>query len=104
MKRGDAYRAAVEEARIRRGLFLDSLSQTRARIAPGRLGDDLKGAIVQKVQDAGTGVVNAVRDRPWATAAGATAFVAYLARRPIGSLLHRLYVRARTGEWENDNG
>lgn len=104
MNKRETYRAASRHAQEQRQRFLDSLSVTKERITPARLTQDVKDGIANKAGGIVTGAVTKVRENPWASGAAAAALIGYLARRPIGSLLHRLYVRARTGQWETDDG
>lgn len=104
MSRRQSYLAAIAQAEYRRTRLRQSLAATKERARPGRLMDDAKGAIAHKAHDIATGVMAKAQERPWAAAAAGTALVAYLARRPIGSFLRRLFVRDKTGQRETDNG
>lgn len=104
MTRRQSYIAATLLAEEKRRAFLNSLNATKARVQPGRLAQDAKGVIVRKIHGAVTGAIDTAKQRPWATGAASAALIAYLARRPIGSFLRRVYVRARTGQWETQDG
>ena len=104
MSARDDYRSATARAAEQRRLFMVSASATKSRIMPGRLAQDMRSAIKTKVGNAAANATDHVRDRPLAFGAAGAALVLYLARRPIGSLLRRLYVRMRTGQWETDDG
>jgi hypothetical protein len=107
----ETYAQACIRARAARARLHDSLSATGARITPARLKADLRDKTVQGVVEAGRNVQAAVRSRPLAASAAGIAFIAYLARRPLGTLFHRLFVRIRDrredrhlSESETDNG
>jgi hypothetical protein len=100
MSAADRYRAAIVDAQEKKARFLDSAAAAKARVSPARLKQDVKTAIGNKASNAVAGV----RQRPWAFGAAGAALVLYMARRPIGSLLRKLYVRARTGQWETQDG
>ncbi|MBB3980979.1 hypothetical protein GGR44_000610 [Sphingobium fontiphilum] len=104
MNRQESYRAACARAIAARTRLNDSVAVARVRLTPARLKRDARDQAVQTVTDAGHRAVRSVRAHPVATAAAATAFIAYLARRPLAALFGRLHVRWKTRNSENDHG
>lgn len=97
MSRKEKFQAASDLVEARRSLFLANLKAARARLSPARLKADARDRVVHGLVDAGHNVRRTVQERPVATTAAALALGAYLARRPLAALFHRLYVRLRNG-------
>ena len=103
------YQDACARASVARTQLKNSLSVAKMRIMPDRLKADVRNKIVQSAVGAGQSIQTAVKERPVAASATGIAFIAYLARRPLRTLFHRLFVRVRNGQdnrrnSENDNG
>lgn len=90
-----AYREAAARAEERKAAFLSSAQVAKARVAPARLKEDVKGKARDTLSRGTASAKAKVQERPIAAAAAAGALALYVLRRPLGTLLHRLYVRAR---------
>ncbi len=108
MSKAEDYQTVSEEARLKRSAFVASAAAAKARIAPARLRADLYENMAQSLSDTSAKAKATMRERPFATAAAATALIAFFARRPIGALFQRLYVRVKdrrnARKSETDNG
>jgi hypothetical protein len=71
--------------------FNDTLGMIERRLSPEGVADDVGRALQSKMSDLGKKGVEVVRDRPIATAAGASALIAVLAGRPLWKAAKRLF-------------
>jgi DNA-binding IclR family transcriptional regulator len=102
-----SYREAVARAEIAKAQLRKSAQDTKERVSPARLKQDVKDKISGAAKRGVTRVSDKARQNPVAVGAAGTAFILFLARRPLTALFKRLYVRftnARSHELENDNG
>lgn len=109
MSDNSSYQAACARALAARAQLRSSFCATKARVTPARLKAGVRSKAVQSVVDTGHSIQAAVQKRPVAASAAGIALIAYLARRPLGTLFHRLFVRLRDGREdrrnsETDNG
>ncbi|MFZ2996737.1 hypothetical protein [Sphingobium sp.] len=88
-----SYHAACLRAEEARNRLLATSQEARARIAPARLKKDAVGKVKGAFRDSINSASAKVQERPVAAGAAATAFLLFLARRPLTALLKRLYVR-----------
>lgn len=103
------YQDACARASAARAQLKNSLGVARMRIMPDRLKADVRDKIVQSAVDAGQSVQTTVKKHPVAASATGIALIAYLARRPLRTFFHRLFVRSRDEQdnrstSETDNG
>lgn len=104
MSKQTDYRAATAHAEAAKARFMATLGEARQRIAPARLKSDARQKAAGLAIDAGQAARAGIRQRPVAIGAAAGALLLWLARRPIGTLFHRLYVRFKTRNSETDDG
>ncbi|MDX3899440.1 MAG: hypothetical protein QHC40_02840 [Sphingobium sp.] len=97
-----AYRAACERARARRAALTDSAHAAAARIAPARLREDLREKVVQGAHNTVHKLQAGARKRPVAAGAAGIALIAWFARRPLWTLLRRLFVDESDEELRDD--
>lgn len=93
MNGAERYRQAVVRAEQKKVEFLSSASAAKARIAPGRLKQDIKDKAANGVANGRAYVVAKVKQEPVAVGATAAALLIYLFRSPISALFKRTYVR-----------
>lgn len=98
------YLAACTRAEAKKAQARQSLGNAKARVAPRRLVQDAKDAAIGRAKSAGDQVKAGACAHPYATSAAAAAFVAYLARRPLTTLIKRMYVRASDSIKETYHG
>ena len=98
-----AYRAAIAHADAQRARLKESAQAAKARVAPARLKQDAKDKVSATALDGVAYVGAKVQQRPIAVAAAAGGLGLFLARRPIGALLCRLYVRFRDRDIDPQN-
>ncbi|MGE4323252.1 MAG: hypothetical protein AB7E60_09515 [Sphingobium sp.] len=103
MNRKAAYRLAVTEAEEAKARFLATLGEAKQRMAPARLKSDAKQKAAELVLDTGRKAAAGIKQRPIASGAAAGALIICLARRPIGTLFRRLYVRFKTRNSETND-
>lgn len=100
MSREAAYREAIQQAEEKKAQFLLSAGAAKARVAPARLKQDAKDKVVSVAMDGAA----KVGQHPVAAGAGLTAFLLYLARRPLAALFRRLHIRFKNRNPENEDG
>ena len=93
MSQTEKYQQAAIDAEQRKARFLSSLSAAKARIAPGRLKQDLKEKAARGITNGRTYVSTKVHEQPIAGGATGAALLIYLFRNPISALFKRTYVR-----------
>ncbi|WP_375195517.1 hypothetical protein [Sphingobium sp.] len=93
MSREEAFRAASTRAEERKSAFLSSAQAAKARVAPTRLKQDIRGKATETLLDGTAYAAAKIQQRPTATAAAVAALGIYLMRRPLGALFRRMYVR-----------
>lgn len=103
------YHDACSHASAARAQLKNSLGVAKMRIMPDRLKADVRNKIVQSAVDASQSIRTTVKKHPVAASATGIALIAYLARRPLRTLFHRLFVRSRDEQdnrsnSETDNG
>ncbi len=96
MKGEAAYRAAVVDAEMKRARMMASLQDSKDRIRPGRLKQDVTQKATSALIEGTAQAAAKARARPIAVGAAILAFILYLARRPLAALGGRLYVRIKT--------
>jgi hypothetical protein len=107
MKKAIAYAQACARADAARTRMLASAEDAKARVAPARLKQDATSAFTGAVLGGIAKGAAQAQQRPIAIGAAATAFILYLARRPLAALFGRLYVRVKDAQQtisETDNG
>ncbi len=107
MKKAIAYAEACVRAETARARMLASAEDAKARIAPARLKQDATSAVTGAVLSGVAKGAAQAQQRPIAIGAAATAFILYLARRPLAALFGRLYVRVKDAQQqisETDDG
>ncbi|WP_323810119.1 hypothetical protein [Sphingobium baderi] len=104
MNREAAYRQAVAQAEEKKAQFLLSAQAAKARVAPARLKQDAKDKVISLATGGAAHAAAKVQENPVAAGAGLTAFLLYLARRPLAALFHRLHVRWKNPNPENEDG
>lgn len=97
-----AYRAACERARERRAALTDSAHAVKARVAPARLRADLREKVVQGAHNMVHTVQVGARKRPVAAGAAGIALIAWFGRRPLWTLLRRLFVEEGDEDLRDD--
>lgn len=103
MSENSSYQDACIRALAARAQLKKSFGATKARITPARLRADVRRKTVQSVVDTGHAIQAAVQKRPVAASAAGIALIAYLTRRPLGTLFHRLFVRLRDRREDRPN-
>lgn len=108
----EQYRQASAQAERRKAELLSSAAAVKARIAPGRLKQDVRQKAAESLAEGGAYIAAKVTQRPVAVGAAAGALLLYVFRRPLSALFGRIYVRLtdrpplkhRTETSETDDG
>ena len=93
MNGAERYRQAVDRAEQKKVEFFSSAAAAKARIAPGRLKQDIKDKAANGISNSRAYITAKVKQEPVAVGATATALLIYLFRKPISALFKRTYVR-----------
>lgn len=91
--------AADGEAHVRRAAFLAALTETKERLAPASLKKEASDAALDAALRGVADAKAIAREHPGKLMAFAALVGALAARRPLGSLLHSSFVKARN-HWQ----